>query len=168
MFFILDPYMALFDFLKPKRKEELPLPPPPAASSAAPNELPEIRTDTAAPYQPPEQPLLPEIPVMPEEPEISPAPVIEAPIETHEEEQPTEEPPSETPGHVFVTIGDYKTIVDKTNAIQARLTEAQNVLKTIEEIKTQEDKELARWKTTLDQLDKRLSYVDKLISQAKA
>lgn len=150
--------MGILGFLK--KKEELPLPPPPIPPSMPPSDIPTIKPQEV--FEPPQliespepidrQPitLQPELPSYKEEPQVEEASQVE--------------PKSEPPQSIFISIDDYKAIVNHANIIQSRISEAQTVLKNLEELNTQEEKERQRWQTHLEQLEKKFAYVDKILA----
>lgn len=171
--------MPMFDFLK-KKKEELPLPPPP---------LPPLRGDVE-PIKPP----MPEIPLLPapqmEQQRFSPLPPMpQIPMENEDVEQvsapkvfdrtiPMEPPkrddlPSRSqtvrmsPQKSFVAVEDYRRIVNDTNVVRSKLLDAENFVKRLTELRNDEERSLERWRTQLEDVEKKLAYVDQLIEKAQ-
>ena len=64
---------------------------------------------------------------------------------------------------VFVRIDEYKDILDVMNLIKNRIKDARNVLGKINELKNEEDAELELWKTSLDEVERKVGFVDKAL-----
>lgn len=185
--------MALFDFLK-KKKKSLPLPPPPAPPEGMRGDLEPIRSKPAPaqPVFPPAEPSpapFPELPEFPaEEPEPlpqelpvwtpppqpkpvaepfhPPEPKFESPnLEIHEREEPA--PKHAVPPKSFIALDDYKKILSEANSIRSHLLNADGHVKKLAELKTEEERHLHRWHDQIEKLEKKLTYVDDLISKAK-
>ncbi len=151
--------MGLFDFLK-KRQEELPMPPPPT-----PPEMPPMMRGDIEEIRASEHLELPELP-----------PALPAPIPAREEEvhvfdktiskqevetvRPTLRP-------TFVAVDDYKKIINDTNMIRGKLMEAENFVRRLGDIKNEEERAFEKWRTQLEDVEKKLNYVDQLIAKAE-
>jgi hypothetical protein len=169
--------MGLFDFLK-KRQEELPMPPPPT-----PPEMPPMMRGDIEEIRAPEHLELPELP-----------PALPAPIPAREEEviwkqglpQALLEPGSKevqvfdrtiskqevetvrpTLRPTFVAVDDYKKIINDTNMIRGKLMEAENFVRRLGDIKNEEERAFEKWRTQLEDVEKKLGYVDQLIAKAE-
>jgi len=64
---------------------------------------------------------------------------------------------------VFVKIEDYKNIVDVLHVSQEKLQTAKALLSKIQELKEEEDAELAAWQAELDDIDERLDHVSRTL-----
>ena len=64
---------------------------------------------------------------------------------------------------VFVKIEDYKNIVDVLHVSQEKLQTAKALLTKIQELKEEEDAELAAWQAELDDIDERLDHVSRTL-----
>ncbi len=71
----------------------------------------------------------------------------------------------ETRAPVFVKIDEYKDIVDIMTLMRDKLRQAKFLLDKIAELKAQEDSELATWAKELEDVEARVSSVDKTLSQ---
>ncbi len=71
----------------------------------------------------------------------------------------------ETRAPVFVKIDEYKDIVDIMTLMREKLRQAKFLLDKIAELKAQEDSELATWAKELEDVEARVSSVDKTLSQ---
>ncbi|MEM3154493.1 MAG: hypothetical protein QW165_02920 [Candidatus Woesearchaeota archaeon] len=172
--------MGLFGFGK-KRREELPLPPPPS-----PPELPPLLKGDIEEIRPPEAPsAIPEIPPMeeheeklPELPPALPAPMpAMAPAEEKEArvfdktvqpeaEEPIREVVRTIPKPAFVAVEDYRRIINDTNTIRAKLMDAENFVRRLGDLKNEEERSFERWRTLLEDVEKKMNYVDQLIAKA--
>jgi hypothetical protein len=178
--------MGLFGFGK-KRQEELPLPPPPSPPELQPllkGDIESIR----APEEPSEMPELPPIEdhleELPELPPALPAPTrmpetqrtpfegeeevvydktVQQPVE---EEMPVREVVRAMPKPAFVAVEDYKRIINDTNTIRSKLMDAENFVRRLGDLKNEEERSFERWRTMLEDVEKKLNYVDQLIAKA--
>ena len=64
---------------------------------------------------------------------------------------------------VFVRIEEYKDVVDVMNLIKNKIKDAKNVLGKINELKNEEDAELELWKSSLDEVERKVGFVDKAL-----
>jgi|SRR3989344_5551850 len=71
------------------------------------------------------------------------------------------------PQSAFIAVEDYKRIVNDTNAIRARVMTAEGFAKKLAELKADEDRSLERWRSHLEDVEKKLAYVDQLIEKAE-
>ena len=67
---------------------------------------------------------------------------------------------------VFVKIDEYKEVIDIMNLIKNKLNEAKKVLNSIYDIKNQEDAELDEWGNELEEVERKVNFIDnKLFEQ---
>ena len=64
---------------------------------------------------------------------------------------------------IFVKIDDYKDVIDVMDLIKRKITEARASLDRINNLKNDEDAELDLWKSTLDDIERRVNSVDNLL-----
>lgn len=62
---------------------------------------------------------------------------------------------------VYVKLDEYKDIIDVMGLIRNKIQEARNVLDKLNELKNEEDSELEIWKTELDDVEKKIEFMDK-------
>jgi chromosome segregation ATPase len=62
---------------------------------------------------------------------------------------------------VFVKVDEYKSILTLMNAVRQRLTQARALLARVSELKQQEDAQLEAWKRDIEEVEDRLSSVDR-------
>ena len=68
---------------------------------------------------------------------------------------------------IFVSVNEYKNILNNANALRARLLTAEEHMNKLTEIKKMEEKAFGSWRAKLEDLDKKLAYVDNLITKAR-
>ncbi|MBI2580320.1 hypothetical protein HYV85_00750 [Candidatus Woesearchaeota archaeon] len=66
---------------------------------------------------------------------------------------------------VFVKIDRYREIYDVINQIKSKLDEAKQLLRKVNELKGQEDAELASWKSELETVEKKLSTITEAMTK---
>ncbi len=184
--------MTLFGFLKKKAPEEIALPPPPSppeAEFAFPSEaeIPQIRAgmqfeeEIKPEYEKEEvkpeyekADLFPEIPSYEKEEEFEVSPHMteeEAPRifdRTLREALPTrEDVMTREIKPMFVAVDEYKNLATNTKVIRARLMEAENHVTRLSDIRNQKEKVLARWRSLIEDSEKKISYVDAVIEKAQ-
>jgi hypothetical protein len=173
-----------------KRSEELdlpPLPPPVEGPIAEDNpidngppldgELPDI-DGKELPEMNGKEPLFPESPDTPplEFPETPPheetdnfgSSMDEAtpePGEADSLESPEEKPTEETEvkpreGPIYLKIDRYKDVLREISKIKADFEKSEDILSSMVEIKTREDRELENWKHGLEGIRKKLTFID--------
>ncbi len=71
----------------------------------------------------------------------------------------------ETKAPVFVKIDEYKDIMDMMSLVREKLRQAKFLLDKIAELKAQEDSELATWAKELEDVESRVSAIDKTLSE---
>lgn len=172
-----------------KKKEELPLPPPPPRAQAEPefpikSDIEPIRPPAEGPPRPqpmpPEEPEFPDLPDLPDLPEPiaetipEPEPIHVREIPAREEEvfgsllpEEYEPPARKRPSKSFVAVDDYKKIVDESNRVRAKISEADQLLKELKDIRGHEEKLFSKWQSHIENIEKKLSHVDQIIGKAK-
>lgn len=166
--------MAMFGFLKKKKVEELPMPPPPSPPDLPPLLRGDIEDIRAAPEAFPEMPEMPSMTAMPMgRPEL-PAPAGEKEVRVFdrtipEEMEVPEEPVFERRVPVkptFVAVEDYKRIINDTNVVRSKLMDAENFVRRLGDLKNEEERSFEKWRSLLEDVEKKLNYVDHLIAKA--
>ncbi|MBN1503153.1 hypothetical protein JW930_06410 [Candidatus Woesearchaeota archaeon] len=69
--------------------------------------------------------------------------------------------------NVFVKLDEYKDILDIIELINEKVKEARTVLGKINDLKNQEDSELEMWKTALDNVDRKVEFIDRTLFEPK-
>lgn len=99
----------------------------------------------------------------PAQPEEEATPLEQEPIaeETQEEFQaikPREVSSRDKP--LFIKIDRYKETMDTIATIKDRITDCQNIMNNIEELKQEEDRQLERWRADLELIKEKLFLID--------
>lgn len=61
---------------------------------------------------------------------------------------------------VFVKIEEYNEVLDVMNMIKAKLRDAKETLGKLNELKNAEDSEVELWKTNLEEIERKVDFVD--------
>lgn len=69
---------------------------------------------------------------------------------------------------VFVKVDEYKNVLDIMNMIKNKLADAKNTLGEINRLKNEEDAELELWHTSLEEAERRISFIDKALFEPEA
>ncbi len=69
--------------------------------------------------------------------------------------------------NVFVKIDEYNDILDIIALINEKVREARMILGKIDDLKNQEDLELDAWKSSLDDVERKLKYIDQTLFEPK-
>ncbi len=62
---------------------------------------------------------------------------------------------------VFVKIADYKDVLEVVGLLNDKLEKANEIMARINELKNEEDTELELWQAELDEIERKLSFIDK-------
>ena len=69
---------------------------------------------------------------------------------------------------VFVKIEEYKDVLDIMNMIKHKIEEAKETLGKINELKNEEDAELELWHTGIEEVERKIVFVDKVLFEPSA
>ena len=64
---------------------------------------------------------------------------------------------------VYVRIEEYKDVLDVMNMIRNKIDDAKETLAKINELKNEEDAELELWHTGLEEVERKVIFVDKTL-----
>ncbi len=64
---------------------------------------------------------------------------------------------------VFVKVENYKDVLDIIDMIRGKVDQAKNTLADINELKNEEDAELDLWSSTLDEIEKKVHNIDRVL-----
>ena len=93
---------------------------------------------------------------------------VEEPIFDRTIERPREkEVIRQMPRQSFVAVEDFKQIINDTNVVRAKLMEADNFVKRLTELKNEEERSLEKWRAQLEDVEKKLTFVDHVIEKAQ-
>ena len=62
---------------------------------------------------------------------------------------------------VFVKIADYKDVLEVVGLLNDKLEEAKEIMARINELKNEEDTELELWQAELEEIERKLGFIDK-------
>jgi len=150
---------------EPPSVEEDPLHIPPISLARPIKEKPpvEIKPETKIDHNPAE---MHPAPIEPRQYTADTTPYEE---ESHEEEfhhaEILDEP--QTPSPLFVSANDYQTILSGIEGIKKRLGETEGHVARVLDIKQRQERVIDDWRHHLEDVQKRLSYVDEVIFRAK-
>lgn len=175
--------MGMFDFLKKKKETELPLPPPPSAPDTqfqgdiAPIRAPGEMEPQPLPMEEVHELELPELPPALPAPRADIKPITMPVEEEHEAPKDiiydrTINPPEEKPTvraekPSFIAVDDYRRIITDTNTVRAKLMNAENFARRLSDIKNTEERAFEKWRGYLEDVEKKMNYVDQLIAKAQ-
>jgi hypothetical protein len=69
---------------------------------------------------------------------------------------------------VFVRIDEYKDVLDVMHMVKNKIEEAKEILGRINELKNEEDAELELWNTGLEEVERKIVFVDKVLFEPSA
>lgn len=69
--------------------------------------------------------------------------------------------------NVFVKVDEYKDILDVIDLIQEKVKEAKTILGKINDLKNQEDSEIELWKNSLNDVERKLTFIDQTLFEPK-
>jgi tetrahydromethanopterin S-methyltransferase subunit G len=64
---------------------------------------------------------------------------------------------------VYVKIDEYKEVLDVLSVIKGKIEDAKATLNTLASLKEEEDAEIESWKVGLDDVDKKMNYVNQTL-----
>ncbi len=70
-------------------------------------------------------------------------------------------------GSAFVSVSDYETIMESIGTIQHNIEETEQHLVRMTELSNTEEKVLDQWRNHLEDMEKKLSYVDQIIFEGE-
>ena len=69
---------------------------------------------------------------------------------------------------VFVKVEDYKDALDMMNIIRLKIEDAKKTLERVHELKSEEETELELWHTTIEEVERKIDFIDKTLSDPGA
>ena len=69
---------------------------------------------------------------------------------------------------VFIKIDEYKDVLDILELTKLKINEARGLIEKINELKNEEDNELEAWHNSLDEIDKKVTFMDKTFFQPES
>ena len=64
---------------------------------------------------------------------------------------------------VFVKVDEYKEILDVLDMIKSRINEIRETLKSINELRNEEDAEITMWNNAINGIEKKIGDIDKMM-----
>ncbi len=64
---------------------------------------------------------------------------------------------------VFVKVDEYKEILDVLDMIKGKIKDIRGTLGSINELRNEEDSELAMWNSTINEIEKKIDGIDKIM-----
>ena len=61
---------------------------------------------------------------------------------------------------VFVKIDNYKEVLDIIDVMKKKIKETKQELARVKELKVQEDQEISEWEKNVNEISKRLAFID--------
>jgi len=170
--------MGILDMFK-KKKESSPSPEIEEEHEELPP-LPEIKMDPEL-----DEPVAADIP----EPDVPEIMVDDAELDEEEPEELPENLPAEVPEPlapqpapvqapepdiirtqlpptIFVSVNDYQKIMDGVNFVKSKISKAEDDLKVLNSLQNAEEKELNSMRSMLEDVQRKITYVDEVIFQA--
>ncbi|MEA3515222.1 MAG: hypothetical protein U9R34_07105 [Nanoarchaeota archaeon] len=72
----------------------------------------------------------------------------------------------ETP--IFIKIDQYKDVLDILHLAKSKIREARVLIEKINELKNTEDTEIKTWQNSLDEVEKRVMFIDKSLFEPES
>jgi hypothetical protein len=69
---------------------------------------------------------------------------------------------------IFVKIDEYKDILDVLGLMKHKIAETKAVMGRLNEIKNEEDSELEQWKLQLEEIERKVNFIDKTLFEPQA
>jgi len=128
-------------------------------------ELPELKSTELPPM--PDLPPLPELPPMPEDQKPRKLKLIKK-MPKFEKLPPLDKRKYQFPGikPLFVESNDYKSILTGINTVKRRIKEAEVIFDNLQILKKDQEKLFKTWQNELEDIQRKLVYVDKTIFEA--
>jgi hypothetical protein len=79
-----------------------------------------------------------------------------------------EKPRLERGGSIFVNVDDYREILNSTSTIRSSLGEAEDIVSRLNELKNEKDKEFDKWRLKLEDVERKLIFIDKTVFEANS
>lgn len=69
---------------------------------------------------------------------------------------------------VFVKIDEYRDVLDILSLLKEKISEANGLLDEITDVKAKEDSEIENWQATIDEVENKISLIDKTLVEVNA
>ena len=64
---------------------------------------------------------------------------------------------------VFVKVDEYKEILDVLDMVKGKISEIRETLSGINELRSEEDSEVSMWNGTIDDIEKKIEEIDRMM-----
>ena len=64
---------------------------------------------------------------------------------------------------IYVRIEEYRDVLEVINLIKSKIEDAEDVMGQINELKNEEDAELERWKNSVDNVKRKVQFIDRAL-----
>ena len=64
---------------------------------------------------------------------------------------------------VFVKVDEYKEILDVLDMVKGKISEIRETLSSINDLKNEEDSEVSMWNGTIDDIEKKIEEIDRMM-----
>lgn len=64
---------------------------------------------------------------------------------------------------VFIKIDNYKEVLEIMAVLRTKVVQARNILAKINEVKEQENEEIAAWQSSIEDVEKRIEGIDNIL-----
>ncbi|MBW2971426.1 hypothetical protein KY359_00170 [Candidatus Woesearchaeota archaeon] len=64
---------------------------------------------------------------------------------------------------VFVKVDEYKDVLDILDLVKNKISEAKSTLREINDLKNQEDSELAIWSKEIGDIERKVDFIDQTL-----
>lgn len=69
---------------------------------------------------------------------------------------------------IFIKIDQYKDVLDILHLTKSKIREARVLIEKINELKNAEDTEINAWQNSLDEVEKRVLFIDKSLFEPES
>ena len=69
---------------------------------------------------------------------------------------------------VFVNVVDFNDALDVMNMIRLKIEDAKKTLEKVHELKSEEETEIELWHTSIEEVERKIDFVDKTLSEPGA
>ena len=74
----------------------------------------------------------------------------------------------ERKSHIFVKVEDYKDIVDIVTLLKKKIRDARGVVNSINTLKNEEDAEIEQWSSSIDEIEKKIDFINRSLLEENA
>jgi hypothetical protein len=67
----------------------------------------------------------------------------------------------------FVSMDEYRAILEHSNRVREKLSESEELVQRLDQIKTEEEKVFSRWRSQLEDAERKLEQIDRVIAKTK-